>query len=492
MREHVLEELVKRTNGDVYIGVVGPVRVGKSVLVKKMMEMIVLPHITDADVRMKTIDELPQSSPGPVIMTSEPKFVPAQATPVKTEQLDVPFRIRFADCVGYVIDGAKGYEHDGGPKLVHTPWHHDPIPFRDAAKIGTDKVIRDHANIGIVVTTDGTVNGFSRTAVQSVEAEIVAELQGIGKPFIIVLNSMTPGHGGTIKLRNELVEKYAVPVLAMNIDKLTLHEVDQILSEALLEFPIHQVILNKPDWVDVLDANYPINSELQVLWDEIELDKYRVRDVEQIATMFLELSFITKSELYEVDAGTGSATIQIQYTNESYKMACEKLSETALETKRDWLLFVKDAAEAKKTQERFKEAIGEAESEGYGIAIPTVHQFEPEQPELVKQNNFFGVRMKTVAPSYHIIRVDLEAEFAPLIGSEFHSQQLLNELQKAFDTDREKLWKTSLFGTPLDEVLKESMKFKMNAVPETAKKRMRQTIERMVNEGDRGLITFII
>ena len=492
MSENVLQNLVKRTNGDVYIGVVGPVRVGKSVLVKKLMEMLLLPNITDDDLRLKTLDEMPQSSPGPVIMTSEPKFVPAQAVAVQTDQLDVPFRVRFADCVGYVIDGAQGYEHDGKAKYVSTPWHHEAIPFREAAKIGTDKVIRDHATIGIVLTTDGTVNGFTRQSVQSAEEEIIEQLQQIGKPFIVVLNCVNPRSANALEVKSYLMQKYNVPVLAFNVEQLTLPEVNEILSETLLEFPINQILLNKPDWIDVLDENSVFHREIQEVSNEIDAANYRVREIEAITEQYNEIPFVKSSELFEVDASSGQATIQLILHDHAFTQACEDVCEQPLTTKRDWLAYLKEASVAKKTQERFQKAIVDAEEEGYGIAFPDIQQFKPEEPEMIEQNNFYGVRMRTTAPSYHIIRVDLDAEFAPLIGSQFHSQQLLNELQKGYENDHEALWNISLFGTPLYDVLIETMKHKMNDVPKTAKSRMRQTIERMVNEGEKGLITFIL
>jgi stage IV sporulation protein A len=492
LAENVLHNLVKRTNGDVYIGVVGPVRVGKSVLVKKLMEMLLLPNITDEDLRLRTLDEMPQSSPGPVIMTSEPKFVPAQAVSVQTEQLDVPFRVRFADCVGYIIDGAQGYEHDGKAKYVSTPWHHEAIPFREAAKIGTDKVIRDHATIGIVVTTDGTVNGFTRESVQQAEEEIIEQLQQIGKPFIVVVNSTNPRGAAALEVKSYLMQKYNVPVLVLNIEQLNHAEVNELLSEALLEFPIHQILLNKPDWIDALDEGSQFHQEIQAISNEIDAANYKVREIEAITEQYLSIPFVKSSELYEVDTSSGQATIQLLLHDHAFTQACEDVCEQELSTKKEWLTYLKEAAAAKKTQQRFQQAIIEAEENGYGIAFPSIQQFSPEEPELIEQNNFYGVRMRTTAPSYHIIRVDLDAEFAPLIGSKFHSQQLLSELQKGYETDHQSLWNISLFGTPLYDVLIETMKHKMNEVPATAKSRMRQTIERMVNEGEKGLITFIL
>ncbi|MCT6923148.1 MULTISPECIES: stage IV sporulation protein A [Bacillales] len=492
MSEQIFQQLAERTNGDVYIGVVGPVRVGKSTFVKKVMESLVLPNIMNEDDRKRALDELPQSSPGPVIMTAEPKFVPANAAPISIGDDGLSFRIRLADCVGYIIDGAKGYEDENGPKYVHTPWHTEAIPFQDAAKIGTDKVIRDHANIGVVVTTDGTVNGIERQAAAVAERAIIEQLKEIGKPFVIVINSTMPAREETRNLRNELFETYEVPVIATSIDQLTTSDIAYILQEALYEFPIEYIEVEKPDWVDVLDSTHYVNESLAVASHEMIGHVEKIRDVEKATNFLKALDFVENCEVERVDAGLGVVTVRLTIQNDIYKAICNEWLEQPIETKKDWLLFVKEASEAKRAQARFREAIEQARIEGYGLTLPTIDEFEPNEPELIKQNNFYGVRMKATAPSYHIIRVDMESEFAPLIGSEFHSQQLLKDLQYAFENDREALWQTQLFGTPLHEVLKESIRYKMNTVPKTAKKRMRQTIERMVNEGDRGLITFII
>lgn len=457
-----------------------------------MMEGLVLPNIIDENERRRALDELPQSSPGPVIMTAEPKFVPAQGTEIKIGESEIPFRIRFADCVGYVIDGVKGYEDENGPKFVHTPWHNNPIPFVEAAKIGTDKVIRDHANIGVVITTDGTVNGISREAAESAEVQIIEQLKEIGKPFVVVLNSQYPSHHNTMDLRNRLFQQYGVPIIPISIDQMGLNEMEYILQEALYEFPVEDIIVEKPDWLDVLDETHHLNQTLAESIEEVVNSVTKIRDVNSANEQLQNYEFIEKSEIENVDAGLGVATIRISLKPEIYKAVCNEWLDAPIETKKDWLLFIKEAQEAKKSQKRFKEAIDEACEKGYGIAMPTLEEFEPSEPEIIKQNNFYGVRMKATAPSYHIIRVDMESEFAPLLGSEFHSQQLLKDLKYAYDNDREALWQTQLFGTPLHEVLKEGIRFKTSAVPESAKKRMRQTIERMVNEGERGLITFII
>ncbi|MBD8025232.1 stage IV sporulation protein A [Ureibacillus sp. Re31] len=492
MGEEIFHQIAERTNGDVYIGVVGPVRVGKSTFVKKMMESIVLPNIVNEEDRKRALDELPQSSPGPVIMTAEPKFVPAQGTEINIGESEIPFRIRFADCVGYIIDGVKGYEDEDGPKYVHTPWHSEAIPFEEAAKIGTDKVIRDHANIGVVVTTDGTVNGINRIAAESAEEQIVDQLKAIGKPFVIVLNCQMPTHNNTMALRNELLEKYGVPVIPVAIDQMSVKDMEYILQEALYEFPIEDIEVEKPDWLDVLDYTHPLNVTLSDAVGNVLNSVTKIRDVSQAASQLREIDFVEESEIERVDAGLGLATVRITLKPEIYKAVCNEWLDSPIATKKDWLLFIKEAAEAKQAHRRFREAIEEASEHGYGVTLPTMEEFEPSEPEIIKQNNFYGVRMKASAPSYHIIRVDMETEFAPLIGTEFYSQQLLKDLQYAYKHDREQLWKTQLFGTTLHEVLKEGIRYKMNAVPLSAKKRMRQTIERMVNEGERGLVTFII
>lgn len=490
--EQIFQQLAERTNGDLYLGVVGPVRVGKSTFVKKVMEGVVLPNITNAEDKMRAMDELPQSSPGPVIMTSEPKFVPAQGTTIAIGENSIPFRVRLVDCVGYVIDGAKGYEDESGPKYVHTPWQNEPIAFQEAAKIGTDKVIRDHANIGIVITTDGTVNGITRTAVEKAEQQIVEQLIEIGKPFVVVVNSATPNMQQTQNLRAELAEKYEAPVIVASIDSLQPTDVAAILQEALFEFQVNQIAVETPDWLEVLGEHHELNETIAFAVEQIQKDAMKIRDIDQASQLLQEIDFVDRCHVESIDAGQGLATLRISIDGDTYKKVCEQWLEKPVDSKKDWLLFIKEAAEAKAAQSRFREAIEEAKKEGYGVTLPAMDEFTPNEPELIQQNNFYGVKMTVKAPSYHIIRIDMEAEFSPLIGSEFHSQHLLKDLQHAYDHDRQSLWETQLFGSPLHEVLTESLRYKVKGVPTSAKNRMRLMLERMVNEGERGLITFIL
>ena len=492
MKENLYENLARRTDGDIYIGVVGPVRVGKSTFVKRVMEEVVIPNMTDEADKIRAQDELPQSSPGPVIMTAEPKFVPAQGTSVSVGDGELQFHIRLADCVGYVIDGVKGYEDENGPKYVHTPWHNEPIPFEEAARIGTDKVIRDHSTIGILVTTDGTVNNIPRAAAVVAEEEIVGKLNEIGKPFVIVLNSKMPANERTVTLKQELHEKYGVPVIAISADQLNAQEIQLILKEALYEFPISEIELQKPDWMDVLGNDHELNASIDKVISEGFLEGSKIRKVQELAEKVKEKKYVRHAEVVNVDAGQGKASIKIEMDEQAFREICEEIMDQEIGTKKDWLLFVRDASKAKKSYNMYAEAIETAKKEGYGVALPVIEDFNPSPPELIKQNDFFGVRMKAKAPSIHMIRVDMEAEFSPLIGSEFHSHHLLKDLKEAYLHDREALWDTQLFGAPLHEVMKESIRFKTEAVPVNARKRLRETIEQMVNNGEKGMITFIV
>jgi len=492
MKEELYETLARRTDGDIYIGVVGPVRVGKSTFVKRVMEEVVIPNMTDEADKIRAQDELPQSSPGPVIMTAEPKFVPAQGTAISVGDGELKFQVRLADCVGYVIDGVKGYEDENGPKYVHTPWHNEPIPFEEAARIGTDKVIRDHSTIGILVTTDGTVNNIPRAAAEVAEIEIVGKLKEIGKPFVIVLNSKMPANEKTVALKQQLHEKYEVPVIAISADQLNAQEIQLILKEALYEFPISEIQVQKPDWMEVLGPDHVLNSSIDKVVSEGFLGASKIRKVQELAEQLKDEKYVRHAEVVEVDAGQGRASLKIEMDEQAFREVCEEIMEQEVGTKKDWLLFIKEASKARKSYEMYAEAIDKAKKDGYGVALPVIDDFTPSPPELIKQNDFFGVRMKAKAPSLHIIRVDMEAEFSPLIGSEFHSHHLLKDLKEAYLHDREALWQTQLFGTPLHEVMKESIRFKTDSVPENARKRLRETIEQMVNDGNKGMITFIV
>ncbi|MER2000091.1 MAG: stage IV sporulation protein A, partial [Lysinibacillus sp.] len=449
----VYERLARRTDGDVYIAVVGPVRVGKSTFVQKMLEHVIIPNIESEEERRRALDEMPQSSPGLTIMTSEPKFIPANAAKVKLSGHDASFHVRLADCVGYVIDGVKGHEDENGPKLVQTPWQSELMPFQEAAKIGTDKVIRDHAHIGVLMTTDGTVNQIPRHQVVSCEEMIVQQLKEIGKPFVIVLNSSLPNHSETIALRNELLEKYDVPVIAVSVEQLSKNDIAFILEEALFEFPVATLHFEKPDWVDVLPVDHSIHRELQFLEQSFTSTTEKLRQIEQAVRNVESDGVFEKCELLSVDAGAGEAVIRIYVSQDAYKAACNEWLDQPIDSKKEWLQFLMEAAIAKRQQAQFTDAIERAKQNGYGMTVPALEDFEATEPELIQQSHFYGVKMVAKAASYHIIRVDMSAEFAPLLGSKFQSEQLLRDLQHSFEHNIDELWQTQFFGTTLIDVM---------------------------------------
>ena len=490
--ESIYADIAQRTGGDVYIGVVGPVRTGKSTLIKRIMEQLVIPGIDDPYRKERARDELPQSGSGKTIMTAEPKFVPSQSALVQLKDGDVSFRIRLADCVGYIIPGVQGYETENGPKLVQTPWFNDPIPFEEAAKMGTNKVIHDHANIGVVVTTDGTVNGIPRAAVVEAEQQIIEQLKEIGKPFVIVLNCEMPAHEQTMRLRNELFEKYGVPVFAVSIQHLTKKDIAFLFEEALFAFPLDKLELQIEDWVDTLSLEHPLQKHLLALKSSMQQSIEKVRDIQGIGQLEEEDPYVERCELIEVDAGDGCARVVLHLRPNVYSQVCADLLQVEELSQKEWLQFIQESLAAQEQHRKFKDAIKEARKTGYGVTVPTLDEFQPSEPELIKQSNFFGVKMEATAHAYHIIRVDMKAEFSPLIGSEFHSQQLLNDLTYAFHHDREKLWATQVFGSSLHEVLQESLKYKTAGIPKGAKEKMRITIERMVNMGDKGIVTLVL
>ena len=445
MPNKLYEQIAERTNGDVYIGVVGPVRVGKSTFVKRVMELVVIPNIKDDAERLRTQDELPQSSPGNVIMTAEPKFVPAQGTNIYLGEEQLRLQIRLVDCVGYMIDGINTNSGEDGQKLVHTPWHSEPIPFEEAARIGTDKVIRDHSTIGIVVTTDGTVNNIPRESVVKAEDQIIEQLKEIGKPFVIVLNSKTPTSSSTLQLRESLEQQHEVPVIAVAIDRMSAEEIQYILQQALYEFPITDIEIVKPDWTDVLEADHFVNNAISSSLQEWLEIVSKMKDVKELASRFKEVPFIESADVVEANPGRGSACIKIGLKPEVFQEVCDEWLDEPIQSKKDWLLFVKEASTAKKAYHKFSDALEAAKNTGYGVSLPTIQDFQPSAPEIIKQNNFYGVSLKAKAASLHIIRVDMEAEFAPLIGSEFHSQQLLKDLKHGFLHDRDALMANTSF-----------------------------------------------
>ncbi|WP_179234427.1 stage IV sporulation protein A [Heyndrickxia coagulans] len=487
----IFKDIAERTGGDIYLGVVGAVRTGKSTFIKKFMELVVLPNITNEADRNRAQDELPQSAAGRTIMTTEPKFVPNQAVAVHVDEgLDV--NIRLVDCVGYTVPGAKGYEDENGPRMIHTPWYEEPISFHEAAEIGTRKVIQEHSSIGVVITTDGTIGEIPREDYVEAEERVVAELKEVGKPFIIVVNSAKPHHSETEMLRAELQEKYDLPVLAMSVESMREADVLNVLREALYEFPVLEVNVNLPSWVMVLKENHWLRENFQDAVKESVKDIKRLRDVDRVVQAFNEYEFIESASLAGIEMGQGVAEIDLEAPDELYDQVLKEIVGVEIRGKDHLLELMQDFAHAKSEYDQISDALKMVKQTGYGIASPSLQDMSLDEPEIIRQGSRFGVRLKAVAPSIHMIKVDVESEFAPIIGTEKQSEELVRYLMQDFEDDPLSIWNSDIFGRNLSSIVREGIQAKLSLMPENARYKLKETLERIINEGSGGLIAIIL
>ncbi|TFE00417.1 MULTISPECIES: stage IV sporulation protein A [Jeotgalibacillus] len=490
-KQNVFEHIAERTGGDIYIGVVGPVRTGKSTFIKKMMELAVIPHMKNEGDRARAQDELPQSAAGRTIMTTEPKFVPNQAVKINvSEGLDV--NVRMVDCVGYTIPGAKGHEDEYGPRMVHTPWYEDPIPFHEAAEIGTRKVIQDHSTIGVMLSTDGTIGEIPRESYVEMEERIVAELQEVGKPFIMVLNSARPYQEDTEQLRKELQLKYDVPVVAMSVESMRETDVMMVLKEALYEFPVLEVNVQLPGWVMVLDNEHWLRTHYESAVSEVVHDIKRIRDVDRVVRQFEEFGHVEEASLAGMDMGAGAASIDLKAADGLYEQVLEEFIGERVTGKDHFLGLIQEYTLAKKEYDQFADALKMVRQTGYGIAAPVLSDMSLDEPEIIRQGARYGVRLKAVAPSIHMIKVDVESEFSPIIGTEKQSEELVHYLMQDFEDDPLSIWSSDIFGRSLSSIVREGIQGKLSVMPENARYKLKETLERVINEGSGGMIAIIL
>ena len=484
----IIKIITERTNGDIYFGVVGAVRTGKSTFIKKVIETLVVPNIEDEYEKKRCLDEIPQSAQGKTIMTTEPKFVPSNAANIKIDNFEAS--VRLVDCVGYVIKGAKGYEDENGPRMVHTPWYDEALPFVEAAEIGTEKVIKDHSTIGIVVTTDGSIGEFEREEYVECEKRVVTELKEIGKPFIVLLNSTHPMLPETEKLSEKLREEYNVPTLPINIENMNEKDIYGILREALYEFPVLEVKVNMPEWIACLDANNWLKKIYieKIRESVVEVDK--LRDIETINKHFTDCEYIEKSYISEVDTGSGIVTISLKAPKELYNTVLNEIIGVEIRNKTDLLKLMQEYNEAKVEYDQVKTALKMVKATGYGIATPSLKDMKLDTPEVIKQGSRYGIRLKAVAPSIHMIRVDVDSTFEPIIGTEVQSKELIDHLVK--DTDSNNVWKSEIFGRSLDVIVQEGIQTKLSIMPETIRYKLQQTLTKVVNKGSSTMITIVL
>lgn len=489
-KNDIIKNIAERTGGDVYLGVVGSVRTGKSTFIKKVVETLIVPNIEDEYERKRALDEIPQSAAGKTIMTTEPKFVPNTAAKIQID--DFSCNIRLIDCVGYLINEAKGAEDENGPRLVRTPWYDEPIPFAEAAELGTEKVIKDHSTIGIVVTTDGSIGEFHRKDYLEAENRVIQELKEIGKPFIVLLNSTHPMLPETERIAEGLREEHDVPVLPMNIENMNSKDMYDILREALYEFPILEVKVNMPEWIAILNHRHPIKrSYIEAIRESIvEVDK--LRDVEKITKHFLGRETIEKAYLSEVDPASGTVTISLEAPADLYNQVLTDIIKIDVTNKAELLSLFQEYNEAKKEYDQVKYALKMVKQTGYGVASPTLDDMKLDTPEITKQGSRYGVKLRAVAPSIHMIRVDVNSTFEPIIGSELQSKELIDYLMRDYESDPGNIWKSEIFGRSLDVIVQEGIQSKISMMPDNIRFKLQATLTKIVNKGSNNMIAFVL
>jgi stage IV sporulation protein A len=491
VKADLLHNIVERTGGDIYLGVVGPVRTGKSTFIKKFMELVVIPNMSDPDDQERAKDELPQSSAGRTIMTTEPKFIPDDAIEIKVRD-NITMRVRMVDCVGYTVPGAIGYDDEGAPRMVTTPWFDYDIPFEEAAEVGTNKVIKDHSTIGIVVTTDGSITDIPRENYLDAEQRVIQELKEIGKPFVILLNAVQPYSQEALALKEELASTYNVPVIPFNAQQLVEEDVNLIFQEVLYEFPVREVNINLPSWVEVLDEEHWLRSEYNNIIRESVSNVMRLRDVDSMVEALSTKDIVGSIVLKDMDLGTGKAIINIQAPENLFERILSEICEIEIEDQADLLRILKEYVVAKREYDKLAGALEQVYETGYGIVPPLLEEMTLEEPEIIRQGGRFGVRLRASAPSLHIIRVDVQSEFAPIVGTEQQSEDLINYIMEEFEDSPERIWQSDIFGKSLHTVVRDGIGMKLGNMPPNAQEKLRETLEKIINEGSGGLIAIIL
>lgn len=492
MSEHTIyRDIAERTGGDIYIGVVGPVRSGKSTFIKRFMETVILPNIGEGYDRERARDELPQSAGGRTVMTTEPKFIPDSAVPVEMGEGE-RMRVKMIDCVGYMIPDAMGTLEDGQVRMVRTPWQSEPMPFSDAAELGTRKVINEHSTIGMLITSDGTVGDIPRQSYVEAEERVVRELRAIGKPFALILNSASPTSPRSIALGEELEEKYGAPVALVNCLELDAEDIKHILSMVLSEFPVTEIRLRLPEWMQALDAEHPIRRSLH---DATCRCAQAVGRVGTIKDAFLPMEgneYVEGLTFDDIDYGSGRVRISVRSPRELYFRTVSELTGFDITREEQLVRILREYSEKRSEYGRISEALADAEEKGYGIIMPDVSKLHLEEPEIVKRPGGYGVRLRAGAESIHLIRANIETEISPTVGSEAQSEDLVKYMLEEFEEDPRRIWESNIFGKTLYELINEGLHTKLEHIPDDSRKKLSETLERIINEGSSGLICIIL
>lgn len=489
--KEIIESISKRGNGQIYLGVVGAVRTGKSTFIKKVIENLVVPNIEDEYEKKKCLDEIPQSSNGKQIMTTEPKFVPSQGATIKID--DFSTNIKLIDCVGFVIDNSIGYEdNEGNPRLVNTPWYSEAIPFIEAAEIGTEKVIKDHSTIGIVITSDGSFNDFRRNDYIEAEEKVITELKNLNKPFIVILNSASPDSDAALKAKSEIEEKYEVDVLTMNVESMGKMEINDVLRHAVDEFPVVDVNVMLPEWIHVLSNKHEIKSHYLSKIKESVVNVKKIKDVNSIIDYYQDSPYIKKAYISNVDVGTGVVSLNLESDESLYDETLKGILGESDISKATILKILSEYHESREETHSLKDAISMTYKTGYGIVYPSLKDMKLEKPEIIKQGSRYGVRLNAKATSIHMMKVDVESTFEPIIGSEVQSKELIDYIMKDYKNDPTSIWKSEIFGRSLDTIVKEGIQAKLSMMKDNTRYKLTNTVTKIVNKGSDKLIAIVI
>lgn len=487
----IYKDIECRTGGNIYIGVVGPVRTGKSTFIKRFMDALVIPHIDDEHLRERANDELPQSAAGRTIMTTEPKFVPESAVPITLDG-NARLRVRMIDCVGYIVDAASGYIEDDAERMVRTPWSEEEMPFRQAAELGTEKVIKEHSTIGIMVTTDGSIGDIDREDYVSAEERVAAELQATGKPFVILLNTVSPESASSSALAASLAQKYGAPVIPADCAVLDENTIKGILASVLFEFPIREIRVDMPGWVRGLEKD---NWLRRSVFDSIRERARRIVKIREVQDAVDDLSGaenISAVSLKSMDLGTGRADVALAVEDDLFYRILSEKSGIEISSERELMNSVCELAKSKSRFDRIAAAYDDVLEKGYGIVMPTMEELKLEEPEIVRQSGKYGIRLKASAPSVHLMRICTTAEVTPIVGSEQQSEELVNYLLKEFEESPAKIWESNIFGKSVSDLVNEGLHNKLYRMPDKARAKIGETVEKIINDGCNGLICIIL
>ena len=487
----IYTDISKRTGGSIFVGVIGPVRTGKSTFIQRFMESIVIPNIEEEYRRDRAVDEMPQSAAGRTIMTTEPKFIPEQAVTIRVDE-SAEFSVRLIDCVGYIVPSSLGYIEDNMPRMVMTPWYEEPIPFNMAAEIGTKKVITEHSTIGLVVTTDGSISDIPREEYEEAEERVISELQEIHKPFIVLLNSTDPQSDRVTALGEELSSKYGVPVMPVNCLTMEEKEIREILAKVLFEFPVKEIRVDMPRWLCTLEKEHWLRSSVYAAIRKAAGSITRIRELQSAVDSIKECDYICGAQVTNISLGEGKARLRVEMDQGLFYRVLGEKTGIEIHNEGELLSCLMQFSAMKKQYDKIRDAYNEVQNTGYGIVMPDIEELSLEEPEIIRQGGKYGIRLKAAAPSIHMMKTNITTEVTPIVGSEQQSQELVAYLLKEFEESPGKIWESNRFGKSLHELVNEGLHNKLYRMPVDARDKMRETIERIINDGCSGLICIIL